>query len=452
MARQKTTYICQTCGSVSSKWLGKCPECNEWNSFVEEVVEKKGSSSSSSISNYKPTSEAVLLDSVVSIESDRIKLGVKEFDQVLGGGIVAGSVILIGGEPGIGKSTIILQIAGILSGKDMSVVYLTGEESLTQIKMRSDRLGADTSKISLLSTTSFEDLLYAIEKQKFDYIIVDSIQTINSKELLSVAGTVSQIRYITYRLVEIAKQNNITVFIVGQVTKDGSLGGPKTLEHLVDTVLYFEGDFNRGLRILRTVKNRFGSTDEVGIFEMTVEGLVESSSDVLFMDSGNEKVSGRVLTTVLEGSRPFIVEIQALVVPTFFQYPKRNSTGFDQNRLTMLIAIVEKKLGINLSAADVYLNVAGGLKIKEPSADLAVIVAILSSFKDIVIGDDTVFVGEVGLTSQVRQTSNMLSRMNESKKFGIKKMVTPYNKGIEADIKIIDIKEIKDLIGILNLN
>ncbi len=452
MARQKTTYICQTCGSISSKWLGKCPECNEWNSFVEEVVEKKGSSATSIISNYKPTSEAVLLDSVVSIESDRVKLGVKEFDQVLGGGIVAGSVILIGGEPGIGKSTIILQIAGILSGKDMSVVYLTGEESLTQIKMRSDRLGADTSKISLLSTTSFEDLLYAIEKQKFDYIIVDSIQTINSKELLSVAGTVSQIRYITYRLVEIAKQNNITVFIVGQVTKDGSLGGPKTLEHLVDTVLYFEGDFNRGLRILRTVKNRFGSTDEVGIFEMTVSGLVESSSDVLFMDSGNEKVSGRVLTTVLEGSRPFIVEIQALVVPTFFQYPKRNSTGFDQNRLTMLIAIVEKKLGINLSAADVYLNVAGGLKIREPSADLAVIVAILSSFKDIIVDDDTVFVGEVGLTSQVRQTSNMLSRMNESKKFGIKKMVTPYNKGIEADIKIIDIKEIKDLVSILNLN
>ena len=452
MARQKTTYICQTCGSVSSKWLGKCPECNEWNSFVEEVVEKKGSSSSSVISNYKPTSEPVKLDSVVSIESDRIKLGFKEFDQVLGGGIVAGSVILIGGEPGIGKSTIILQIAGILSAKDMSVVYLTGEESVTQIKMRSDRLGADTSKISLLSTTSFEDLLYAIEKQKFDYIIVDSIQTINSKELMSVAGTVSQIRYITYRLVEIAKQNNITVFIVGQVTKDGSLGGPKTLEHLVDTVLYFEGDFNRGLRILRTVKNRFGSTDEVGIFEMTVAGLVESSSDVLFMDSSNEKVSGRVLTTVLEGSRPFIVEIQALVVPTFFQFPKRNSTGFDQNRLTMLIAIVEKKLGINLSAADVYLNVAGGLKIKEPSADLAVIVAILSSFKDIIIDDDTVFVGEVGLTSQVRQTSNMLSRMNESKKFGIKKMVTPYNKGIEADIKIVDIKEIKDLISILNLN
>ncbi len=452
MARQKTTYICQTCGSISSKWLGKCPECNEWNSFIEEVVEKKGSGATSAISNYKPRSEPVLLDSVVSIETDRIQLGFKEFDQVLGGGIVAGSVILIGGEPGIGKSTIILQIAGILSGKDMSVVYLTGEESLTQIKMRSDRLGADTSKISLLSTTSFEDLLCAIEKQKFDYIIVDSIQTINSKELMSVAGTVSQIRYITYRLVEIAKQNNITVFIVGQVTKDGSLGGPKTLEHLVDTVLYFEGDFNRGLRILRTVKNRFGSTDEVGIFEMTVTGLVESSSDVLFMDSGNEKVSGRVLTTVLEGSRPFIVEIQALVVPTFFQYPKRNSTGFDQNRLTMLIAIVEKKLGINLSAADVYLNVAGGLKIREPSADLAVIVAILSSFKDIIVDDDTVFVGEVGLTSQVRQTSNMLSRMNESKKFGIKKMVTPYNKGIEADIKIIDIKEIKDLISILNLN
>ncbi len=452
MARQKTTYICQTCGSVSSKWLGKCPECNEWNSFVEEVVEKKGSSSLSVTSNYKPTSEAVRLDSVESIESDRVKLGVKEFDQVLGGGIVAGSVILIGGEPGIGKSTIILQIAGILSGKDMSVVYLTGEESLTQIKMRSDRLGADTSKISLLSTTSFEDLLYAIEKQKFDYIIVDSIQTVNSKELMSVAGTVGQIRYITYRLVEIAKQNNITVFIVGQVTKDGSLGGPKTLEHLVDTVLYFEGDFNRGLRILRTVKNRFGSTDEVGIFEMTVAGLVESSSDVLFMDSGSEKVSGRVLTTVLEGSRPFIVEIQALVVPTFFQYPKRNSTGFDQNRLTMLIAIVEKKLGINLSAADVYLNIAGGLKIKEPSADLAVIVAILSSFKDIIVDDDTVFIGEVGLTSQVRQASNMLSRMNESKKFGIKKMVTSYNKDTEVGVKIIDIKEIKDLIDILNLN
>jgi len=452
LSKQKITYVCQSCGNISAKWLGRCPECNEWNSFVEEIVEKSSSSGgnrSDNLRNYRPTATPISLNSIHNSETNRHKIGINEFDQVLGGGIVNGSVILIGGEPGIGKSTIILQIAGILSNQGQKVLYVTGEESPTQIKMRSERLNIKTDNLDLLPTTSFEDLLYNIEGRDYKYIIVDSIQTINSKEITSIAGTVGQIRYTTYRLVEIAKQRNITIFIIGQITKDGNLAGPKMLEHLVDTVLYFEGDYDRGVRILRSVKNRFGSTDEVGIFEMTSSGLMESSTHSFFLDDSKSEISGRVLTTILEGSRPFLIEIQALVAPTFFQFPKRNATGFDINRLTMLIAILEKKLGINLSAADIYLNIAGGLKINEPAADLAVIVAIISSFKDIVIGDKTIFIGEVGLTGHIRQVSHIANRINEAMKFGVDKIVASISKDVGNSISVIDIKDIKDILQIL---
>lgn len=447
MAKLKTSYICQNCGSVFSKWLGKCPDCFAWNSFQEEVIEKQ--KDKTPLSKYSPTATPENLSNVLGVETTRFATGINELDQVLGGGIVKGSVVLIGGEPGIGKSTVMLQVAGILSEKNKNSLYVSGEESKAQIKMRADRLSIKANNLSLLTTTSFEDVLYTIENNKYDYIIIDSIQTIVSADLNSSGGTVGQVRHITYRLVEVAKSKGITVFIVGQVTKDGNIAGPKVLEHLVDTVLYFEGDYSRGVRILRSVKNRFGSTDEVGIFEMSSKGLLEASNKA-FIDSTDEVASGKILCPVLEGSRPFLVEIQALVAPTFFQFPKRNTTGFDLNRLNMLIAILEKKGGINLSGADVYLNVAGGLKINEPAADLAVCAALISSFRDVPISFDSVFAGELGLSGEVRNISNMSGRISESVKFGMKNFYVPNKSEKNENIKLINIKNIINLLDYIS--
>lgn len=450
MAKLKTSYICQNCGSVQSKWMGRCPECNQWNSFVEEVVEKK-SKSDKITSNYVPTSVPVELSSVTGIETSRFPTGIHELDQVLGGGIVKGSVVLIGGEPGIGKSTVILQVSGILSGRNKNVLYVSGEESASQIRLRADRLKVTPVNLKLLSTTSFEDILSAVSNEKYDYLIIDSIQTISSSEIMSGGGAVGQIRHVTYRLVELAKSTGLTVFIIGQVTKDGNIAGPKVLEHLVDTVLYFEGDYTRGVRILRSVKNRFGSTDEVGIFEMSSSGLIEAGSRAFF-DKDSVLASGKVICPVLEGTRPFLVEIQALVAPTFFQFPKRNANGFDNNRLAMLIAILEKKGGLNLSGADIYLNVAGGLKINEPSADLAVCASLISSFKDIAVPYTTAFAGEVGLTGEVRSVPNVQGRINECMRFGVTELNTYYKDENNSNIKINHIGNITDLVKILSNN
>lgn len=445
MAKIKTSYVCQNCGCVSPKWMGKCPECLAWNSFVEEVTDSSVAGKQSILSKYHPVSSPMNLSNVEGLETSRFVTGIGEFDQVLGGGIVKGSVVLIGGEPGIGKSTVMLQTAGILSERNQKVLYVSGEESSAQIRLRADRLSVKPDKLELLTTTSLEDILYAASLKQYDYFIIDSVQTIVSADLNSSGGTVGQIRHITYRLTELAKSSGVTVFIVGQVTKDGSIAGPKVLEHLVDTVLYFEGDYSRGVRILRSVKNRFGSTDEVGIFEMSSNGLIEAPNKA-FIDMESELAAGKTFCPVLEGSRPFIVEIQALVSPTFFQYPKRNATGFDTNRLNMLVAILEKKAGINLSGADVYLNIAGGLRINEPAADLAVCTALISSFKDIPVPLDRIFAGEVGLTGEVRSIPSMSARIGEGVKFGMKHFCVPAKSEKSESIKLTDIKNVSSLL------
>ncbi|XOB65844.1 DNA repair protein RadA [Deferribacteres bacterium DY0037] len=436
MAKKKAKYVCQSCGYVSPGWIGKCPECNSWSSFVEEI---QADAATTAIGKRIAKAKPVSLKDVKGLETERTPTGMPELDQVLGGGLVKGSVLLVGGEPGIGKSTIMLQCAGILSRDRLKVLYVSGEESAAQLRLRSDRLGVSENEIDILSTNSLEDVLQACEEEKPDYIILDSIQTIASDDLNSAAGTVGQVKHVTYRLVELAKSRGITVMIVGQVTKDGYIAGPKVLEHLVDTVLYFEGDYSRGVRILRSVKNRFGPTNEVGLFEMTDKGLLELSS-YSFVDDRADNSAGRVFVPVMEGTRAFLIEVQALVAPTFYQFPKRNCMGFDLNRLNMLLAVLEKKGGVNLAGSDIYINVAGGMKITETSADLAICAAIVSSFRDRPIDPHSTFIGEVGLTGVIRPVSNMGSRLSESYKMGIRKYYLPekveFDKTIEIGLSI----------------
>ncbi|PLX68073.1 MAG: DNA repair protein RadA [Denitrovibrio sp.] len=436
MAKKKSKYVCQSCGYISPAWVGKCPECSGWSTFVEEIeADEKTTAISKRIPKMKPIS----LKDVKGLETERTPTGMDELDQVLGGGLVKGSVLLVGGEPGIGKSTIMLQCAGILSRDRLKVLYVSGEESAAQLKLRGDRLGVSDNEIDILSTNSLEDVLQACEHERPDYIILDYIQTVASDDLNSAAGTVGQVKHVTYRLVELAKSRGITVMIVGQVTKDGYIAGPKVLEHLVDTVLYFECDYSRGVRILRSVKNRFGPTNEVGIFEMTDKGLVELSS-YSFVEDKKDNSAGRVFVPVMEGTRAFLIEVQALVAPTFYQFPKRNCMCFDLNRLNMLLAVLEKKGGINLAGSDIYINVAGGMKITETSADLAICAAIISSFRDRPIPTESTFIGEVGLTGVIRPVSNMGSRMAESYKMGIRKYYVPekleFDKSIETSLSI----------------
>jgi DNA repair protein RadA/Sms len=441
MAKKKTNYICQSCGAVAPKWTGKCPECGAWNSFVEEVIEDVTTKKAYSVEN-----RPILLSEIRGLEVDRTTSGINEFDQVLGGGIVKGSVVLIGGEPGIGKSTIMLQIASKLSDLQKSVLYLSGEESASQIKLRAERLKVNSSNVSILSTTNINDLFGNLEENIFDFIFIDSIQTVYSKDLNSSAGTVGQIRYVTQLLVELAKSRGITVFLVGQVTKDGAIAGPKVLEHLVDTVLYFEGDYTRGIRILRAVKNRFGSTNEVGLFEMKSEGLKEITT-LAFINS-SETAPGRAMAVTLEGTRPIVIEIQSLVSNTYFNFSKRNVNGMDLNRLHMLIAILEKKVGANLGHTDVFVNIAGGLKINEPGADMAVVAAIMSSFREISLPLNVAFIGEVGLTGELRSVSSMNFRINECKKMGISKVYLPadYDDSVEG-IEIVKFKKVDEFLN-----
>lgn len=436
MAKQKTHFICQSCGAVAPKWSGKCPECGAWNSFLEEIVSDKKNPETS-----KEYASGVRLKDVSGAETERTTSGIREFDQVLGGGVVKGSVVLLGGEPGIGKSTIMLQIASILSDKGSSVLYASGEESPTQIKLRAGRLGVKNIDFFVLSTTKIEDILNDYEHKKYGYIFIDSIQTVSSGDISSSAGSVAQIRYVTQLFVELAKSKGVTIFLVGQVTKEGSIAGPKLLEHLVDTVLYFEGDYTRGIRILRAVKNRFGSTNEVGLFEMKQQGLVEINS-VSLMDRGDFG-PGRSTAVTIEGTRPFLVEIQSLVSTSYYNFPKRNANGIDLNRLHMLIAIIEKKVGLPLYQSDIYLNVAGGMRLNDPGCDLGACVAMLSSFKDIPLPFDGAFIGELGLTGEIRSPSSVGIRIQECRKMGIKKLFIPAD--YEEDIKGIQVTKIKKI-------
>jgi len=439
MAKTKSHFVCNTCGAISPKWVGKCTECGAWNSFTEEIIETKEVKKQSNFSS----SPIKKLSSISGIELDRFVTGIKEFDQVLGGGLVKGSVILIGGEPGIGKSTIMLQISALLSNKKKKVIYFSGEESYSQIKIRADRLNIGNVEVDIVSTNSFEAVLETLKNNIYDYAIIDSIQTFYSEEISSAAGKVSQIKHITHYLVEIAKTIGTTVFVIGQVTKEGSIAGPKVLEHLVDTVLYFEGDYNRGIRILRSVKNRFGPTNEVGFFEMSDKGLIEISYKDLLNSSTN--YAGRALTSIMEGTRFFLVEVESLVTPTFFNFSKRIANGFDLNRLNMIAAILEKRGGLNIANHDIYLSIAGGLKINEPAADLAIAASLISAFKNQPLTESSIFIGELSLTGEIRQISNLKNRINEALKLNIKNIFAP-GALKEQNLNFYSINNIIDLI------
>ena len=446
MAKKNTTiFVCNSCGYESSKWLGKCPSCNEWNSFYEE---KAIIGTGSTKDKIKARAEVVQLNTVEKKSTTRIKTEVGELDRVLGGGFVEGSLTLLGGEPGIGKSTLILQICDKVK-IDGKILYVSGEESAEQIKIRADRLGIKKDNILFLSETDIDNVEDALEKTEAKFAIIDSIQTMYSEEITSAAGSVSQVREITARVMKMCKQKGITTIIIGHVTKDGNIAGPRVLEHMVDTVLYLEGERYFSYRILRGVKNRFGSTNEIGMFEMQNEGLVEitNPSSILISErDGNP--AGSVIVISLEGTRPLVLELQALSTPTVFGMPRRNAIGIDYNRLTLLIAVLEKKAGLNLGSQDVYLNIVGGIKVNEPALDLGIILAAASSFKNISIKEDIAVIGEVGLTGEVRRVNMIEKRLKEAEKLGYKTCIIPEsNKRVLKEsfkLDIIGVKNIKD--------
>lgn len=418
--KSKVLYICSECGYESPKWIGKCPECNSWSTFVEEVVTTSKTAKKVTQSYSSP----VKLSDVSTTKDTRILCGIGELDRVLGGGIVQGSLVLVGGEPGIGKSTILLQLIKSLE-KDTSFFYVSGEESEKQLKMRADRLGIKED-FYLLTETDINSVLKNAQDLKPDILIVDSVQTMYNPDISSAPGTVSQVRDVTLSLMKFAKENSIAVFLVGHVTKDGNLAGPKVLEHMVDCVLHFEGERHQSHRILRAVKNRFGSTNEIGVFEMTGEGLKEvKNPSSMMLDGRPDKTSGSTVICTLEGTRPILAEIQSLVSQTFFPAPRRMSNGADFNRVNMLIAVLEKRVGLNLSNQDIYVNVVGGMRVDEPAADLGIICAIASSFKNADIPPEIAFLGEVGLTGELRAVVQIEKRLNEIKKLGFKKCIIP---------------------------
>ena len=419
----KTMFFCQECGYESSKWQGQCPGCKAWNTFVEEPAQiVKGVRTQNSGRELKP----VALKEVSLTEQSRVSTGMKELNRVLGGGIVRGSLLLVGGDPGIGKSTILLQVCRNLSAAHHKVLYISGEESLQQIRMRAGRIGEFTDDLLLLCETNLEDIRTTIERCKPEMVVIDSIQTMFSGEVTSAPGSVSQVREATSVLLQIAKGLDITIFIVGHVTKEGNVAGPRVLEHMVDTVLYFEGDRHASYRILRGVKNRFGSTNEIGVFEMRSDGLVEVENPSEYMLSGKPQgASGSVVACSMEGTRPVLLEIQALVCHSNFGIPRRTAAGTDFNRVNLLMAVLEKRLGMNLSTCDAYVNIAGGIRMTEPAIDLGIILAIISSFRDKAIADDVLAFGEVGLSGEVRAVSMAEQRVLEARKLGFYQVILP---------------------------
>jgi len=429
MALTKSIYTCQNCGAQSSKWIGKCPACNEWNTYIEEIISKKQSTGKLSvqISGNQP----LTLDKIETIQNKRISVPIEEFNRVLGGGIVPGSLILLGGDPGIGKSTLALQLALVL--KDRKILYTSGEESLQQIKLRAERLNTDNGNCLFLSETSLELLIAHTEHIQPDLLIIDSIQTISTETIESSPGSVSQVRECTSAILKYAKKTGVAVILIGHITKEGSLAGPKVLEHMVDVVLQFEGDTNYMYRILRSNKNRFGSTNELGIFEMESDGLHEilNPSEQL-ISKVSDHVSGTSIASTIEGVRPFLIEIQALVSTAAYGTPQRSSTGFDLRRLNMLLAVLEKRAGFKLIQKDVFLNIAGGLKISDPATDLAVICSILSSNIDVTINHKYCFAGEVGLTGEIRAVNRVEQRIAEAEKLGFTRIYIPaHNKSFD---------------------
>lgn len=447
---KKSIFYCQNCGHEESKWLGQCPMCKEWNTFVEEkVVPAKGTAAKD-----RREAQIVTLSSVTTDEDERVETGIKELDRVLGGGIVPGSLVLVGGDPGIGKSTLLLQMCQRLSSIKKKVLYISGEESLRQIKLRANRMGEFSDCLYLLCETNLDIIKDVIERQKPDMVVIDSIQTMYNEEVGSAPGSVSQVRESTNILMQLAKGLNISTFIVGHVTKEGTVAGPRVLEHMVDTVLYFEGDRHASYRILRGVKNRFGSTNEIGVFEMQKSGLVEVENPSEYMLSGRpENASGSVVACAMEGTRPMLMEIQALVCKTNFGMPRRTAAGIDYNRVNLLMAVLEKRLGLPLSDYDAYVNIAGGIRMNEPAADLGIVMAIISSYKNRPVPEDTILFGEVGLSGEVRAVTMPEQRVAEAKKLGFKTCIIPK---VSAEtvrdtegINVIGVKTIKEAIALL---
>lgn len=433
----KTAYICQSCGSQSPKWVGKCSGCGEWNSYVEEVVGKMNESILSS-SNNGALSKPLKIRDIGTEHQERIDTCNGELNRVLGGGIVPGSLILIGGEPGIGKSTLVLQLA--LQMKK-NILYVSGEESVQQIKLRANRLGSNDSECLLVSETSLEKILLHLDAIKPDIVIIDSIQTVATDTIESATGSVGQIRECTARLLRYAKERSVAMLLIGHITKDGHIAGPKILEHMVDTVLQFEGDQNYMYRILRSVKNRFGSTSEIGIYEMRSDGLreVDNPSELLLSDR-DDMLSGGAIAATVEGVRPILIEVQALVSSAAYGTPQRSATGFDLRRLNMILAVLEKRVGFRLAVKDVFLNLAGGIKISDPAIDLAVVMSVLSSNVDIAIERDVCFAGEVGLSGEIRSVSKIEQRITEAQKLGFKQIFIPKNNLKGVDISKYNIK------------
>lgn len=448
MAKSKTVYVCSECGYESAKWFGKCPGCGEWNTMNEEIP---AVSSVNSVAGKGSSAQKVMrLSEITGDVEKRISTGINEFDRVLGGGIVQGSLVLLSGDPGIGKSTILLQICEFL-GKDKYVLYVSGEESVTQIKLRANRLGVFTENLAILSQTDVSSIVETIRAEKPDIVIIDSIQTMIFDGCSSSAGSVTQVRECTNIFMHTAKSFNIPIFVVGHVNKDGAIAGPKVLEHIVDTVLYFEGERNYAFRILRGVKNRFGSTNEIGVFEMQQSGLKEIENPSKLMLSGRPKnSSGTCIACVMEGSRPVLAEVQGLATPTVFGTPRRMSTGFDYNRLAMLLAVLEKRVGFYFNNTDTYVNVVGGLKLDEPSADLTVAMALVSSLKDVVINEKIIAFGEIGLAGEIRAVSNCEQRVSEALRLGFERCIIPFHnyKGLSKELKvnldIVPVRTIRD--------
>ena len=441
MAKVKTQFLCSECGYVSPKFLGRCPNCGRWNTLVEERISEPKNERKSRVSFEGKSSKPQLISEVKMHEEPRVKTGMEELNRVLGGGVVDGSLVLIGGDPGIGKSTLLLQLSGQLAATDRDVLYVSGEESASQIKMRAERLQVNSERFYLYPETDMSNIRAVIEELHPQYVIIDSVQTMQEPDIDSAVGSVSQIREITAELMQIAKTNNITIFIVGHVTKGGAIAGPKILEHMVDTVLYFEGDLHHTYRILRAVKNRFGSTNELGIFEMREEGLREvANPSEIFLEERLQDANGSAIVVSMEGTRPILVEIQALITPTIFGNAQRTASGLDRNRVSLIMAVLEKRANLTLQNQDAYLKAAGGVKLDEPAIDLAIAMSIVSSFKNQGTRPTDSFVGEIGLTGEIRRVNRIEQRVAEAQKLGFQRILIPKNnlkgwnppKGIEV--------------------
>ncbi|ARK21543.1 DNA repair protein RadA [Sporosarcina sp. P26b] len=453
MAKRKSKFMCRSCGYESAKWMGRCPGCGEWNTMDEEVeIVQKGPRAAFQ-HGERVKQKALPISQVEMAEEPRVKTELEELNRVLGGGIVPGSLILIGGDPGIGKSTLLLQVSSLLANQQQRVLYISGEESIKQTKLRAERLGVKSDELYIYAETDLAMINETVDEVKPRFVIVDSIQTVHHPEVSSAPGSVSQVRECTAELMRIAKTQNIAIFLVGHVTKEGQIAGPRLLEHMVDTVLYFEGERHHTYRILRSVKNRFGSTNEIAIFEMLQAGLKEVlNPSEMFLRERSQGGAGSTIVASMEGTRPILVEIQALLTASSFNYPKRMATGLDQNRVQLLMAVLEKRAGMLLQTQDAYIKVAGGVKLDEPAIDLAVLLSIVSSFKDTAVGARDCFVGEVGLTGEVRRVSRIEQRVTEAAKLGFDRIIIPSSNlggwDVPSGIEVVGVETVMEALGI----